>query len=159
MGNKRERIIFGAGCFWGVQEAFDNLEGVLETTVGYMGGDVEDVTYEEVCGGNTGHVEVVEVFFDSSIVSVEELIEFFWKIHDPTQVNRQGPDVGEQYRSVIFYTTEDQREKALSCKEKQERKIGSLIATTIEEAETFWRAEEYHQKYAEKNGGGFCRSF
>ncbi|MEA3401775.1 MAG: peptide-methionine (S)-S-oxide reductase MsrA [Armatimonadota bacterium] len=151
-----ERATFGAGCFWGVEEAFRRVPGVEDTAVGYMGGDVENPTYEQVCTDRTGHAEVVEVTYDAAQISYEELLELFWSIHDPTQVNRQGPDVGQQYRSVIFYHTPEQERMA---RQSKQRLAGSgrydrPVATAIEPAETFWRAEEYHQQYSAKRRGG-----
>ncbi|MHC4429781.1 MAG: peptide-methionine (S)-S-oxide reductase MsrA [Planctomycetota bacterium] len=149
---------FGAGCFWGVEEAFRRVEGVTATAVGYAGGSTEDPTYKEVCSGTTGHAEVVQVEFDPARVSYDELLSLFWSIHDPTQVNRQGPDVGEQYRSVIFHHTAEQRQAAVTSKDDLERsgKLKRPIATGIEPAPTFWRAEEYHQQYIAKGGQAAC---
>ncbi|MGD9495406.1 MAG: peptide-methionine (S)-S-oxide reductase MsrA [Armatimonadota bacterium] len=151
---------FGAGCFWGVEEAFRQVEGVTDTAVGYEGGHVESPTYQQVCSGRTGHTEVVQVQYDPERVSYEELLHVFWRIHDPTQVNRQGPDYGYQYRSVIFYHTPDQKRLAQQSKAALEAsgELGRPVATAIEPAQTFWRAEEYHQQYlAKRGGGGGCR--
>jgi peptide-methionine (S)-S-oxide reductase len=151
-----QKATFGAGCFWGVQAAFKKVDGVLGTTVGYMGGDYEDPAYEDVCSGKTGHAEVVKVEYDPDRVSYEDLLDVFWDIHDPTQHNRQGPDIGRQYRSVIFYYDEEQKEKAEKSKRQLEKsgEYDDKIATQIEPAKEFWRAEEYHQNYLEKKGGG-----
>jgi peptide-methionine (S)-S-oxide reductase len=150
------KAVFGAGCFWHVEAEFLKLKGVIETSVGFMGGNVENPSYERVCEGDTGHVEVVEVSFDPEIISYEELVRAFFKLHDPTQVNRQGPDIGYQYRSVIFYFTPEQKQIAESIKNELERTMGG-IATKIEKASEYYRAEEYHQKYYQKNGLTSCR--
>ena len=153
-----EEACFGAGCFWGVQAAFDNIEGMKQTTVGYMGGTTEHPSYEQVCTNKTGHAEVVHILFDARIVSYEKLLETFFGIHDPTQINRQGPDVGSQYRSIIFYYTEQQRILAekliLSLKESQ--KFTDDIVTEIIPAAVFYKAEEYHQHYFKKNRNRGC---
>lgn len=153
---KTETIYFAAGCFWGIEEALKMHEGVVKTTVGYMGGHTENPSYKQVCSGDTGHAETVKVEYDPQATSVEQLLELFWKVHDPTQINKQGPDVGAQYRSVIFYTTEEQKEAAKHSKEEKGKEYEKEIATSIEKAPTFWEAEEYHQDYANKHGGGFC---
>lgn len=150
-----EVATFGAGCFWGVEDLFRTLPGVMATTVGYAGGTMENPTYENVCRGDTGHAEVVRVEYDPSAVSYEQLLDTFWNGHDPTQRNRQGPDVGEQYRSVIFTHTPDQERLARMSKESLEhlgKYGGRTIATEIVPAESFSRAEEYHQKYNVKRG-------
>ena len=143
---------FGAGCFWQVEETFRVLPGVITTTVGYMGGHVDNVTYQQVCTGATGHAEVAEVTFDPERISYEELLSLFWKMHDPTQVNRQGPDVGTQYRSAIFCTSEAQIAAASASKAAEEASgsHGRPIATQIEPAPAYWIAEDYHQQYNEK---------
>ncbi|HDQ15503.1 MAG TPA: peptide-methionine (S)-S-oxide reductase [Bacteroidetes bacterium] len=148
-----EKAIFGAGCFWGVEEAFRKVKGVKETTVGYMGGTLEDPTYEDVCTNTTGHAEVVQIVYDPKQVSYEELLNKFWEIHDPTQVNRQGFDVGSQYKSIIFYHNEEQKRIAEKSKHALEKsgKYSKPIATEITEVKTFYKAEEYHQKYFLKN--------
>lgn len=146
---KTEKAYFAAGCFWGVQAAFDDVKGIVSTRVGYMGGETMNPTYEEVCTGKTNHAETVEVVFDPKHVSFKHLLDLFWKIHDPTQFNRQGPDIGTQYRSAIFYTTEEQKKMAEKSKQAQ----GGKIVTTILPAPVFYAAEEYHQKYHEKHGG------
>ena len=150
---------FGAGCFWGVEAAFRRLEGVVDTSVGYMGGNVDNPTYEQVCSHSTGHAEVVEVEYDPSEVGYEDLLEIFWSNHDPTQLNRQGPDVGSQYRSVIFFHDSDQESRAKRSKQELDSsgRLGSPIVTEIVPAETFWRAEDYHQQYLEKRGLASCR--
>lgn len=155
-----ERATFGAGCFWGVEEAFRRVPGVVETVVGFMGGTVENPSYPEVCTGRTGHAEVVQVTYDPDTVSYRALLDTFWDAHDPTTPNRQGPDVGTQYRSVIFVHTPEQEAEARASKEKAERsgRFRRPIVTAIEPAGTFWRAEEYHQQYFAKRGGGQCRT-
>jgi peptide-methionine (S)-S-oxide reductase len=150
---------FGAGCFWGVEETFRKVPGVIDTTVGYMGGTKENPTYEEVCTDMTGHAEVVHVEYDPEQVSYEELLNVFWNCHDPTQLNRQGPDVGTQYRSVIFWHTPEQKELAEASKAEMDRsgRWKAPIVTEIVQAGTFWRAEEYHQRYLQKRGLGSCQ--
>ena len=145
-----ETAIFGAGCFWGVEAAFRRVDGVVETAVGYAGGHTAEPGYYDVCSGQTGHAEVVRVVFDPARVTYETLLELFWQVHDPTQVNRQGPDVGTQYRTVIFYGSEAQKEAAEAGK-KALVEAGHPIATLIEPAAEFWMAEDYHQQYFEKN--------
>lgn len=154
-----QKATFGAGCFWGVEAAFRELKGVVSTSVGYMGGTLENPTYEDVCTDKTGHAEVVEVLYDPAQVSYEDLLEVFWKIHDPTTLNRQGPDRGTQYRSVIFYHTPDQEAATRASKERlqQSGRFKRDIVTQIEPAPWFWRAEEYHQQYYEKTGRRSCR--
>jgi peptide-methionine (S)-S-oxide reductase len=149
-----ERATFGAGCFWGVEAGFLRIPGVLDATSGYAGGSVPNPTYEQVCTGRSGHTEVVEVRFDPSQVNYEDLLAAFWEIHDPTQVNRQGPDVGRQYRSVIFYHSPEQKAAAEASKAALEAsgRYRSPIATAIEPAPTFYPAEDYHQRYLEKSG-------
>lgn len=153
------KATFGAGCFWGVEMSFRRLDGVLDTAVGYAGGRTENPTYEQVCGGDTGHAEVVEIEYEPAVISYEALLDAFFDMHDPTSVNRQGPDIGDQYRSVIFFHSPEQRaaaEKARADLESSGR-FPRPIATQIEPAPTFWRAEEYHQRYIEKHGGrGGC---
>jgi peptide-methionine (S)-S-oxide reductase len=149
---------FGAGCFWGVEEAFRRVPGVVETAVGYMGGHVENPTYRQVCTDRTGHAEVVQVEFDPARVSYDHLLDVFYSIHDPTQRNRQGPDFGTQYRSVIFTHDETQHAAASAAQDRLTAagRFPRPIATEITPAATFWRAEEYHQRYIEKNGGASC---
>lgn len=149
-----ERATFAAGCFWGVEDAFRRTPGVVEVVSGYAGGHISNPSYEQVCSGTTGHAEAVEVSFDPAKVSYEALVRRFFAIHDPTQFNRQGPDVGEQYRSVIFYHSPRQQEVAERVKrELASQYLPKTIATSIEPAKTFWKAEEYHQRYAENHPG------
>ena len=148
-----EEAIFGAGCFWGIEYKFGKVKGVIETDVGYTGGSTENPTYKDVCTNKTGHAEVVKVTFDPSIVSYEELLEVFWNIHNPTTLNRQGWDIGTQYRSAVFYINEEQRLIAIRLKDKLDKsgKYKNPIVTEIVPAAEYYRAEEYHQKYNEKN--------
>ncbi len=150
---------FAAGCFWGVEAAFRQIEGVLSTAVGYEGGRTENPTYEQVCTNTTGHAETVEVEYDPSRVSYERLLDVFWDNHDPTQLNRQGPDVGAQYRSAVFFHTPEQQAAAIASKEKRSAsgKYKRPIVTEITPASKFYRAEEYHQQYLEKRGLAHCR--
>lgn len=149
---------FGAGCFWGVEAAFRKVAGVTATAVGFMGGEREDVTYRQVCRGDTGHAEVVQVEFDPAEVGYESLLELFWKIHDPTQIDGQGPDIGDQYRSVIFFHDAGQEAAARAAKAALEAsgRLRRPVATEIVAAGPFWRAEEYHQQYLEKRGLASC---
>lgn len=149
---------FAAGCFWGVEETFRNIPGVLETSVGYMGGHTQNPTYQDVCTDQTGHAEVVQVTYDPAIVSYEKLLEVFWQNHNPTLLNRQGPDVGSQYRSVIFYHNEQQKELAQQAIDDltAAKKYPKPIVTAIVPASTFYAAEEYHQKYLQKKGLSSC---
>lgn len=144
--------MFGAGCFWGVETRFRKVKGVIDAIVGYSGGTTNNPTYKEVCTDKTGHAEVVQVTYDPSIVSYEELLEKFWDIHNPTTLNRQGWDIGTQYRSVVFYHNEDQRLAAIKLKQKLDKsgKYKKPIVTEITPASEFYRAEEYHQRYYEK---------
>jgi peptide-methionine (S)-S-oxide reductase len=153
-----EKATFGAGCFWHVEEAFRCLHGVFSTRVGFMGGTLKNPTYEDVCTGKTGYAEVVEVTFDPIKISYEELLRTFWEIHDPTTLNRQGPDVGTNYRSVIFYYTPEQKIAAEHSKEALEKskKYRKKIVTEIAKATEFYQAEEYHQHYLEKQGLSSC---
>ncbi len=153
---RTEQAYFAAGCFWGVEAAFRSVEGVLETEVGYMGGHTENPTYKQVCSDRTGHAESVRVAYDPQQVSYGDLLAVFWDAHDPTQRNRQGPDVGSQYRSAIFYASEAQCETAEASRAKQQEHHARPVATEITEAPTFWLAEEYHQQYMEKRGLGAC---
>lgn len=153
MNERTEKATFGAGCFWGIEAAFNRVKGVVATTVGYMGGHKANPSYEEVCTGKTGHTEVVEVIFDPAVISYRELLEVFWQIHDPTTLNRQGPDIGTQYRSVIFYHNPTQQEEAQASLQAQQQSASlrrSPIVTAIEPAAPFYRAEEYHQQYLAK---------
>ena len=149
-----EKATFAAGCFWGIETAYRRLEGVLDVAVGYEGGSTDNPSYQDVCTGQTGHAEVVEVDYDPEKISYDELLEVFWNIHDPTTLNRQGPDIGTQYRSAIFFHNEDQKKKAeLSKSSKQsEGTYPDGIVTEITPHATFYRAEEYHQRYFEKMG-------
>ena len=146
-----ETATFAAGCFWGIEEAFSKVNGVIATTVGYSGGSVKNPTYKNVCSGKTGHTETVQVLYDPKKVSYERLLDVFWKIHNPTYLNRQGLDIGTQYRSVIFYHNQKQKKLALSSLKKIQKKFKNKIVTDIVPAKTFYKAEEYHQKYYEKN--------
>ena len=152
---KTEKAAFGAGCFWGVEFKFSEIKAVVKTEVGYMGGKMENPTYEDVCSDETGHAEAVYLEYDPSIVNYEKLLDLFFSIHDPTTPNRQGPDVGSQYRSAIFYYTDEQKNTALKSKEKLEKsgKYKKPVVTEIVKAPKFYKAEEYHQKYFQKNGG------
>ena len=149
---KTEKIIFAAGCFWHVQAAFKEVKGVVKTTVGYCGGCMRNPTYKDVCRSETGHAEAVLVEFDSSKVSFEELLQVFWKIHNPTQTNRQGPDIGTQYRSMIFYFSDNQKKAAEKSLKKEQKNHINKIATEISSVPEFYPAEEYHQDYYEKHG-------
>jgi peptide-methionine (S)-S-oxide reductase len=147
-----EKAIFAAGCFWGIEHAFRSQKGVLETISGYTGGHIEAPTYEQVGKGDTGHAEAVEVTFDPAVVSYEQLLNLFWDMHDPTTLNRQGPDVGTQYRSALFTLSADQQKKAIASKEAQAKKYAKPIVTEILPAKPFYPAEERHQRYFEKHG-------
>jgi len=155
-----EKAIFAAGCFWGVEAAFRALPGVLATTVGYTGGTLPDPTYKDVCSGRTGHAEAVEVEYDPARLSYQDLLRVFWENHDPTTLNRQGPDVGSQYRSAIFYLTPEQQAAAQASKGELERSGAYRrrpIVTEITAATPFYKAEDYHQQYLEKRGQATCR--
>lgn len=151
-----EKATFAAGCFWGVEDAFMSLPGVLATRVGYTGGRTENPTYQDVCRHGTGHAEAVEVSFDPQLISYEKLLAVFWECHDPTQLNRQGPDIGDQYRSAVFTHSPEQRQIAEESLDKLDRsgRLRRRIVTEIVPATTFWEAEAYHQKYHARNGGG-----
>jgi peptide-methionine (S)-S-oxide reductase len=153
-----EKATFGAGCFWGVEATFRQIQGVKDAAVGYMGGTLPNPTYEDVCTDQTGHAEVVQVEFDPAQVSYDELLNVFWTNHNPTTLNRQGPDVGTQYRSAIFYHTPEQQAAAVAAKEKLEKsgRYGAPIVTEVTPAQEFYRAEEYHQRYLEKHGRTHC---
>ena len=158
-GDEVKTATFGAGCFWGVEAAFRRVPGVTATAAGYMGGSTKNPGYEQVCSGITGHAEVVQVTYDPARVTYDELLSVFWSVHDSTQLNRQGPDVGSNYRSVIFYHDAEQGQKARRSKEELQvsGRFGfGRIVTAIQPAAEFWRAEEYHQQYFEKHGGGSC---
>jgi methionine-S-sulfoxide reductase len=151
-----KQATFGAGCFWGVEAAFRRTQGVTGTKVGYAGGKVDNPTYEQVCSDTTGHAEVVQVTYDPEQVPYEQLLTIFWLEHDPTQLNRQGPDVGSQYRSVIFVHDEEQRTAAEASREAVQARFTRPVVTTIEDAPPFWEAEDYHQQYLEKRGLASC---
>jgi peptide-methionine (S)-S-oxide reductase len=157
VSDRRETATFAAGCFWGVEVDFRNTPGVTDVRVGYTGGHVDGPGYELVCTGTTGHAEAVEVTFDPEEVSYDELVDRFWSVHDPTQVNRQGPDVGSQYRSAIFTHSPEQAEVAARSKALAQTQFSRPIATEIVAADTFWPAEEYHQQYLVKHGRATCR--
>jgi peptide-methionine (S)-S-oxide reductase len=154
----QEIATFGAGCFWGIEAAFRQIPGVIDAVVGYSGGKTENPTYKDVCTDTTGHAEVVQVTFDPEKLSYDKLLDAFWAMHDPTQVNRQGPDFGKQYRSAIFFHSPEQQAKALASKKALDagKKFRAPIATEITAAGPFWRAEEYHQRYLEKRGAASC---
>lgn len=153
-----KKATFGAGCFWGVEAAFRRIPGVVDAAVGYAGGHTENPTYKEVCTDRTGHAEVVQVEYDPSKISYAQLLDVFWNAHDPTQVNRQGPDYGSQYRTVIFYHDDEQKAEAEASKRAldESRRFSRPIATQIVPAAPFYRAEEYHQRYLEKRGMESC---
>jgi peptide-methionine (S)-S-oxide reductase len=150
------KATFGAGCFWGVEAAFRQLDGVTKTEVGFEGGQLENPTYGDVCSRTTGHAEVVEVTYDPERISYERLLATFWGKHDPTHRNRGGRDVGDQYRSVVFFHDDEQRELALRSKIEQEALRGARLVTAVEPAQTFYPAEEHHQQYLEKRGRSTC---
>jgi peptide-methionine (S)-S-oxide reductase len=150
------KAMFGAGCFWGVEAAFRRTQGVTGTKVGYAGGGVDNPTYEQVCSDTTGHAEVVEVTYDDEQVPYEQLLTIFWLEHDPTQLNRQGPDVGSQYRSVVFVHDDEQRAAAEASREAVQARFTRPVVTQIEDAPPFWEAEDYHQQYLEKRGLASC---
>jgi peptide-methionine (S)-S-oxide reductase len=156
--NNLQMATFAAGCFWGVEEAFTKTKGVKSTRVGYIGGNLPNPTYEDVCTDRTGHAEALQVKYDPKEISYEELLDLFWSIHNPTTKNRQGPDIGSQYRSIIFYHTPEQERIAKKSKQELDdsNKFQNKIVTEIEPASTFYPAEDYHQKYYQKIGGGSC---
>jgi peptide-methionine (S)-S-oxide reductase len=153
-----EKATFAAGCFWGVEETFRQTKGVLKTSVGYIGGHTNQPTYEQVCSGNTGHAEACEVDFDPSVISYEDLVKLFFELHDPTTLNRQGPDVGEQYRSAVYYHDENQNKtaQAVIAKLEQEKKFPRKIVTELVAAPEYFPAEDYHQQYFLKRGISHC---
>ncbi len=151
-----QRATFAAGCFWGVEAAFREVEGVVATRVGYTGGSTGDPTYEQVCSGTTGHAEAVQVSFDPNVVSYGDLLELFWSIHDPTTPNRQGWDFGSQYRSAIFVHDEEQQRVASASRDERQGAISKQIVTEVVPASDFYDAEDYHQQYFEKHGGAYC---
>jgi methionine-S-sulfoxide reductase len=154
---KTDTAIFAAGCFWGVQFYFDQVPGVIETEVGYIGGNVDHPTYEQVCTHKTGHAEATKIVFDPEKVKYEALLKQFFRMHDPTQLNRQGPDVGDSYRSAIFYLSDQQKEEAqMVIDELNIAEFNGKVVTTLEKANTFWPAEDYHQKFTERTGRGMC---
>lgn len=159
MPTRSEVAYFGAGCFWGVEAKFRTLQGVISTSVGYQGGDTAYPSYEDVCTGNTNHVEVVAVTYDPDLLPYTKMLDTFWKCHNPTTLNRQGMDVGTQYRSVIFYTTNDQKECALNSMARQNKLhfFRKSIVTDISAAKDFYLAEDYHQQYLEKRGLAKCK--
>lgn len=154
-----ETATFAAGCFWGVEVTFRNIDGVLDAIVGYTGGNTENPTYKQVCTDGTGHAEAVEVTFDPERVSYDDLLDVFWQSHDPTQVNRQGPDHGSQYRSAVFFHSPEQEALANKSKEALDAsgRLSRPVATEITAASTFWPAEDYHQRYLEKRGQATCK--
>jgi peptide-methionine (S)-S-oxide reductase len=153
---KLEKATFGAGCFWGVEATFRRLAGVKSTQVGYLGGALKNPTYEQVCTDRTGHAEVVEVTFDPATISYHDLLEVFWENHNPTTLNRQGPDVGAQYRSAIFFHSPEQEAEARRSRDAAQARFSRPIVTEITPTSEFWRAEEYHQQYLEKRGLSHC---
>jgi peptide-methionine (S)-S-oxide reductase len=154
--NRLERATFAAGCFWGVEASFREIEGVVRTSVGYTGGTVADPSYEQVCSGTTGHAESVDVWFDPAVVSYGELLNAFWSLHDPTTRNRQGWDFGSQYRSAIFVHDDEQQRLAIASRDEHQAGLARPIVTEIAPASTFHDAEDYHQRYFEKHGGAAC---
>jgi peptide-methionine (S)-S-oxide reductase len=150
------KATFGAGCFWGVEAAFRQIEGVTRTRAGYSGGTLDRPTYQDVCSHTTGHAEVVEVTYDPERVSYDDLLEVFWQKHDPTRPSRQGWDVGDQYRSVVFFHDQEQQEAARRSKAREQARVTAPIVTQVEPAETFYEAEDYHQQYLEKRGRSSC---
>ena len=152
-----ETATFAAGCFWGVESAYEKIEGVEKTTVGYTGGKTKNPTYEQVCTDKTGHAEVVQIIYNPEKITYEKLLDIFWSIHDPTQKNKQGLDIGTQYRSAIFYHNQEQKEIAEELKKQKEKDLGVKVQTEITQATEFYPAEEYHQKYLQKQGHDTCR--
>jgi len=152
------KATFAAGCFWGVEAEFQKVKGIKSTMVGYAGGDFKNPTYHDVCSGKTGHAEAIQIEYDPDLVSYEQLLEIFWNIHDPTTLNRQGPDVGSQYRSAIFFHSQEQEKFAIKSKENLQNsgRYHNKVVTEIIPVLSFYKAEEYHQKYIEKSGLGSC---
>ena len=146
------KAIFAAGCFWGVEEAFSKLKGVKKTSAGYTGGTTKNPSYEDICSNTTGHTEAIEIYYDPKKISYKELLKTFWAIHNPTTKNRQGLDIGSQYRSAIFYHTEEQRKEAEESRNEEQNNYKKEIVTEITKASTFYKAEEYHQEYNKKHG-------
>ena len=153
---ENQTATFAAGCFWGVEAAFRQVPGVINAVSGYTGGHLDNPSYRQVCNHSTGHAEAVEVTFDPQRVSYDELLNVFWQIHDPTQLNRQGPDVGDQYRSAVFTHSPEQQSAAIASRDREQSRHKRPIVTQIVPAPKFWAAEEYHQRYFEKNGGVAC---
>ena len=149
---KIEKATFGMGCFWGSEYIFNQVSGVISTKVGYTGGNLKNPSYDQVCSDKTGHVEVVQIKFDYKKVDYKKLLEIFWKNHDPTTINKQGPDIGTQYKSAIFYHSDKQKKEAKKSKEEFQKRLNKKIVTEILKAKDFYPAEEYHQKYFEKHG-------
>lgn len=156
-GSGNQTATFAAGCFWQIEVDFRNTVGVTDAVVGYTGGETANPSYEQVCTGATGHAEACEVAFDSAEVSFEQLLDVFWSAHDPTQLNRQGPDVGSQYRSAIFFHTPEQEAQAIASRDRAQKRFSNPIVTEIVPATHFWPAEAYHQRYLEKRGVASCR--
>lgn len=153
---ENQTATFAAGCFWGVEAAFRQVPGVIDAVSGYTGGHLDNPSYRQVCSHSTGHAEAVEVTFDPQRVSYDDLLNVFWQIHDPTQLNRQGPDVGDQYRSAVFTHSPKQESAAIASRDREQSRHTRPIVTQIVPAPKFWAAEEYHQRYFEKNGGAAC---
>ncbi len=158
MTDTQKKATFGAGCFWGVEAAYRQLPGVISTRVGYLGGALDNPTYKDVCGGRTGHAEVVEVTYDPERLTYDDMLTVFWDNHNPTTLNRQGPDIGTQYRSAIFYHDDEQQQAAVASKEERDKsgKYRAPIVTEITPASAFFEAEDYHQQYLEKRGLSSC---
>jgi peptide-methionine (S)-S-oxide reductase len=154
--DRARRTTFAAGCFWGVEQVFSEVDGVLRTTVGYTGGHTDHPTYEQVCAHTTGHAEAVEVWFDPQVVSYDQLVQTFWRIHDPTTPNRQGWDFGDQYRSAIFVHDDDQAARAAASRDHEQESLVKPIVTEITPATRFHVAEDYHQHYFSRSGAGSC---
>jgi len=152
-----EKATFAAGCFWGVEAEFEKTKGVVKTTVGYTGGKIKNPTYEQVCTDKTGHAEAIQILYDPQQITYKQLLNIFWIIHDPTQKNRQGPDIGTQYRSVIFYHNEEQKQISEQSKKQKQKELDMEIQTEITPAEEFYPAEEYHQQYLKKQGSASCK--